>query len=634
MISLLAILYLVCCIVAAKPLLCLLTGRNTAVESDLLLPWIAGWILCFFVIFFGGFFVTGLLNITLGWHWVDLPHVLPAVTIVALMLFWGSRQTLLPSRTFTVPNLGLIGWITIAAYSLLSLLATQQFPRGFEVAAYHLPSAVNILQTASIQPWDNHYPHTFPLNASLYYAFWLGFLPEKIVSASNFIFAALSGWVVYALTRQIGADSKAAIIAACGLMSVPMLMFGAEELGADLGGIFFLGLALIFGLSVSLPRRWLLAGLSMGLAFGFKSLHLLPIAFLGGWILFVDRRTTHDSERHYYRLQNITLFSLGIVATAGIWMLRNWLDFDNPFYPVNLPLIGKLAGWAIDPEVDFSARHLTQFEWVTDPAQWLLYPWIEMQQFGQHFKHSAGLGAFFATALPVSLLAACTAVLHHGFYRCQHLLLLVGGALFIITVWWLLDDRQPRYMLGAVLLLAPLSGWLLNAQPLPYRCWLKLLFSLCIIIMLGIISSWETIKYGDRILYSRQVTRAAFYEYPPLVDELPTGSTILNLGSRTWHYPLFGKTLQNRVISTPKARHIFNLPPNLGSIHEEITLDTALLQREKVDYVFSDGADIRADDCIQLHEIHRQTFNPLNHVPLDKPRTLYQVHYCTKPLLK
>lgn len=630
MTTVLAIIYLASCIAMAKPLLRLLTGRNTPAGPDLPLPWLAGWILCSFVAFFGGFFVTGLIDITLGRHLVDLPHALPLVATAALVLFWRNRQASSGNGKFAPPDMGPIGWLTLAAYALLLLLATQQFPRGFEVAAYHLASAANILQTASIQPWDNHYPHTFPLNASLYFAFWLGFLPEKLAAASNFAFVALGGWTAYVLARQLGAESRAATVAACGLLSVPMLTFGAGELNADPGGIFFLGLALVFALAEELPRRWLLAGLSMGLAFGFKSLHLLPLAFLGGWALLTARCGTDVGTQRSARLQGVLLFAMGAAATGGIWLLRNWLDFGNPFYPVNLPLIGQLAGWAVDPEVDFSARHQTQFEWVTHPAQWPLYPWLEMQQFGQHFKFDAGFGAFVAAALPLSLLAALAASMRHGFSRCRRALLLAGCALFIIAAWWLLDDRQPRYMLGAILLLAPLSGWLLSVQAQPYRRRLEWLFGACIVVMLGIATSRETIHYGDRILLSKQITRAAFYEYPPVLDNLPAGSTILNLGSRTWHYPLFGSRLHNRVISTPKARAMFGLPPSLGPIRE-VSLSAAPLQREQVDYVFNDGAIIHGDDCIRLQEVYRQAFNPLNHVPLARPRVLYRVQYCNKP---
>lgn len=626
----LSILYLASCMAMAKPLLRLLVGSDAADRPESALPWLAGWILCGFVAFFGGFFVTGLIDIVFGRHLVDLPHALPIVALATLALSWRYKSELSGSGKMPPPDLGPIGWTTLAAYLLLLLLTAQQFPRGFEVTAYHLASAANLLQTASIQPWDSHYPHTFPLNASLYFAFWLGLLPEKLAAASNFVFVALCGWAVYVLARQLGATGRAATIAACGLLSVPMLTFGAGELNADLGGIFFLGLALVFALAEGLPRRWLLAGLSMGLAFGFKSLHLLPLAFLGGWALLTAQFGAKPETRHSARLQGVLLFAIGAAATGGIWMLRNWLDFGNPFYPVNLPLIGKLAGWAVDPEVDFTARHQTQFEWVTDPAQWPLYPWFEWQQFGQHFKFDAGFGAFVAAALPLSLLATFTAAVRNGFVRCRLLLLPAACALFIIGAWWVLDDRQPRYMLGALLLLAPLSGWLLSAQPQPYRHRLEWLFGACIVIMLGIATTREVVKYGDRILWSKQTTRVAFYEYPPALDKLPAGTTILNLGARTWHYPLFGRQLQNRVISTPKARAMFGLPPNLGPIRE-VTLTTAPLLREKVDYVFSDGAIIHGDSCVRLQETYRQAFNPLNHVPLAKPRILYRVQYCSKP---
>ena len=52
-------------------------------------------------------------------------------------------------------------------FVLLAALLVIGVPRGHEVKAYHLPSAVNFFRDASLRIWDKTLLHAFPANASL-----------------------------------------------------------------------------------------------------------------------------------------------------------------------------------------------------------------------------------------------------------------------------------------------------------------------------------------------------------------------------------------------------------------------------------------------------------------------------------
>jgi len=615
--------YLLCCAWMADPLYRLIAGGDAGAVGRL------GQVLCGFVCFFGGFFVLGAVEVLHGPAWLDVEHALVPMAAVALLLGAARLQRL---TAITAPAAfgairaagrpGRVAWLVVLGFAIMLATTLAQYPRGYEALAYHLPIAVHMMQNHSIQPWDPVFPHTFPANASLLYAFWLRFLPERIVAAENFVFVAIAACALRRLTLQLGADRRAADIVACGFVTVPMIAFAAGELYSDLGGLAFLAVAAVFALEARRPRHWLLCGLSMGLAFGFKSLHLIPIgffalcAFASGW----------RGGRLSAAVNALGAFALGVLLMAGVWLLRNYMDYGNPLYPVSPPLIGRLLGWPSEPETDLMGRNWTQFEWVSDPALWPLYPWFEWQKFGQNFKFSAGLGAFFAAAVPVSLVVALVACLRQGWRSSRRLLLLSATVLVIVAAWWAMGDRQPRYLLGAVLLAMPLAGWLLAGQAPARRRAFEWLFGTCIVVMLAVAVSAEMLKFGDRIILSKQTTRTAFYEYPDVIDRLPPGSTILNLGERPWHYALLGAGLQNRVISTPMARKLFGLPPGLGGI-ESVALRAEPLRRLHVDYVFSDGAVVTNGACM-LQEVYRQSVNPLNGVPLPKPRVLYRVRDC------
>jgi hypothetical protein len=138
--------------------------------------------------------------------------------------------------------------------------------------------------------------------------------------------------------------------------------------------------------------------------------------------------------------------------------------------------------------------------------------------------------------------------------------------------------------------------------------------------------SRQVLQFGDRIVLSGQSTRAAFYEYPAALDALPAGSVVLNLADRSWHYPLAGSSLSNRVVSMPEARRLLGLPPSLTA-PRAVELKAAPLRAAGVTHVFVAGAVLSHDACVALDPVARMERNPVNGVPLGAPRTLYALRY-------
>jgi hypothetical protein len=515
---------------------------------------------------------------------------------------------------------GLVYWLTAATFALVALMLACGHPQGYEVMAYHLPLSVHLLQTHSLQSWDGNFPHTFPANASLLWAVLLDGLPERLVSAANLFLLVPLLMATYALCRRADADRRASVYACCGLAGVPMIAFSSAELGADVGGIAFVALAMCFVLgplraSVAMP----LAGLCAGLAFGFKSLHLLGAVAIG---LIVCWRGPDWRAA----LRNAAWFAGVALLSGGFWLLRNEFAFGNPLHPVGVPLVGGWIGWR--PAADFNAalRATTQLEWVDSTWQWLVYPWTEPQRYGQNFKHSAGLGAFIAATLPATAVALGSAFLRDGWRRHVIRLALLFAVVFIVAAWGLLGDRQPRYLLAALPLAMPLVAWAITQAGGRWRRVFDIGLGLCIVTMLGVFLSRQALQFGDRILLSHQTSRALFYEYPQGIDTLPPGTKILNLADRSWHYPLAGSALANRVASMPEARRLLGLLPDLTS-PRTVRLQAGPLRTAGITHVFVAGAALSHDACVQLEEAARLDRNPANGVPLGSPRVLYALRY-------
>lgn len=628
--ALVGMAYLLCCgFIALRLLRAVAGGRDLAPGLKMQ---VGTALAC--ILFYSPFFVLGFVSLATGRGVVTTGH---ALAIAAPLAFAVALRFPAPGRAGLQGLAGAAGMLAssrVAAGTALVFLAAAVLsmfghPQGFEVSAYHLPGAVEILRTGSLKAWDGNFPHTFPANASLYAAFLFGMLPEKMVSAANMVFLFPLVLATYTLGRLAGADRNASLLAACGLLSVPMIAFSSVELGADIGGIAFIVLAMSFVLSTGIDRgvALALAGACAGLALGFKSVHLISIGFLGLVVLATRPETGRAGARGWQgRLAGACTFAGAAALTSSFWLVRNGLAFDNPFYPVNLPLVGDLLGWARAGDVDFSQRHATQFEWVRSSLEWLAYPWIEWHVLGQNFKHSAGLGAFFAATVPVSLAVVAGSVLAaRGRANRVHAILLLS-VVFVVGTWWLLDDRQPRYVLAAIAYCMPLVAWVVSRTPAHWRRALDVVLGVAIGLMLCAFLFKELVLFGDKIVLSGHTTRARYYEYPQAVDQLPAGARILNLAGRAWHFPLAGAGLGNEVISMPEGRRLLGLPPSLRA-PDAVRLDAAVLRGQRISHIFVAGARLSFDRCLVLEEQGRLDKNPVNGIALKSPRVVYLVRY-------
>lgn len=549
-----------------------------------------------------------------------------ALLLLAVALAVRLRAARRPSgKLSALPRqpLGLLPFLTALTFVLVGGMLVCGYPQGYEVMAYHLPLAVSLRQTHGLQAWDGSFPHTFPANASVLFALLLEVLPEKLVSAANLLLLAPLAAAVYALCRLAAADRRASLYACCGMLGVPMIAFSSAELGADIGGIACVALAMFFALA-TLPATTALplAGLCAGLAFGFKSLHLVSAGCIGLIVCtqgYLDGKWTGA-------LRNATLFGAAALLAGGFWLLRNGLAYGNPLHPVGLPMFGAWLGWLPAADFDAALRRATQREWVDSSWQWLVYPWTESQRYGQNFKHSSGVGAFVAAAIPGTAVALGAAIARDGLRRHRIRAWLLFAVLFVAAVWWGLGDRQPRYLLAALPLALPLLAWAVTQAPGRWRRAFDAVLALCIVAMLAVFLSRQLLQFGDHIVLSRQTARAQFYEYPPQIDVLPRGTAILNLADRSWHYPLAGAALTNRVVSMPAGRRLLGLPPSLTA-PATVALRGETLRAAGVTHVFVAGAALSVDACLRLDELDRVDRNPVNGVPLAHPRILYLVRY-------
>ena len=143
--------------------------------------------------------------------------------------------------------------------------------------------------------------------------------------------------------------------------------------------------------------------------------------------------------------------------------------------------------------------------------------------------------------------------------------------------------------------------------------------------------SLRLIDFGTRFIYGKQFTRSAFYGYPEMLDRLPSGSTVVNLGHRTYNYSLFGGMHQNRVINYLEA--LSALQASLGEHNPDeapqvVPLSHLVLRQIGATHLVTEGyPKLIPDECVELQKIDSLDKDTLGN-PLSNPISLYAIKFC------
>jgi hypothetical protein len=581
------------------------------------------WFVVFFSSFLGVFLFLGLVGLLTGEPLLRRDLALAATVLMAVVAWraipsrgkaqgtpgraespFGATQEL-PSIS---PGSRRLVVAVMATFFVVAGALCFGFPRGYEPRSYHLPIAIQFFRTHSIQVWDREYMETLPANASLYYGDLFALLPERVVSATDLVFLAPLFLAIYLLGRSTGADPSASLAAACGVTSIPLVAFSALETGADVAGIAFLGAAAYFALAGDVTRRSdvALGGLAAGLAFGFKTVHLVAIAFLAAAIFLRRWKASPVPRGRRDAPLAAGLFLALVLAMASPWLVRNQRDFHNPLYPVYVGGVSNLLGWPGAPDVDYVQRRAIQFEWVRSPAEWLVYPWVEWHVHGENFKHSSGVGPFVGGVVVPALVLGAAFVLCGKGRNAGSLGWILAGTGAVLLAWWVLGDHQPRYAMGSLVFAVPAAAWMISESDGRARRALFGIVALTIVFMLGVLLSREAVDFGARFVRRRDWRRPDYYRYPAVVDRLPPDATIVNLVSRPDNFPLFGSGHSNRVVNARRAFRALGLDPAGTDAPRSVHLSAAVLKDLGADYVYvSPATALRLDADVRLEEVGR-----------------------------
>jgi hypothetical protein len=154
--------------------------------------------------------------------------------------------------------------------------------------------------------------------------------------------------IAFHLSRQVGVSRPVALCAALLVLSAESLLSAAPMVKNDVANAFFQSLALLSIASYAArhePRNLALGGFFLGTAIGVKysslefALCIVPLTV--GLVLTGPGRLSQ-------RLRSVAIFGVVTLAAALPWYARNYVLFDNPFFPFLNEILGAHNGFTAE----------------------------------------------------------------------------------------------------------------------------------------------------------------------------------------------------------------------------------------------------------------------------------------------
>ncbi len=484
--------------------------------------------------------------------------------------------------------------VVFGAYCVFLADAVFRPPTGWDGLHYHLPMTVRWLQTRNAGLNHGEITQNFPGNGMVFAFVLLGAGLERVVSIAMVPQAFLTAVVVYAIAGRLGMRQVGRTIAACMALSLPMVMFQAFSTYVDLfaTNAWLCALLAIMWSSeieraVSRRRLMFIGGLACGIALGSK-LTFIPATFMLLVIvailpLMFRRPEMCSRSGPGATVQSLAIFVTAIALCSSFWYVRNAVLTGNPVYPmaVNVGNVALFDG--VDASVYFPERPI-----LTQIRRWWAYPWHEHRSVGYHYGVGDGLGATFATFVPLGVLACVTLPAfwnaRRGSRRWRLVVLALAGTgpLLFAT----LCHQTFRFILPMILLSTILAAWFVERVAYRYPRWLGVALTTSLSVT-GIVATLMPAKNMLGRFKDSVQDRSTFYEIPSMVDTLPTGSIILNLDAHTKNYALSGILRTNQVVgpSAWEQKLASQSDPSRESRHLDAVADFA------PDYIFVSGLE-------------------------------------------
>jgi hypothetical protein len=279
------------------------------------------------------------------------------------------------SSVFAVAAIGGVALVILA----IVLRDAQSAPWHVDLISFHLPDVARWIQSKSLWHINDFIPDRSPGNYPetgdvFSLSVILPWRDDFLIRLVNMPLLAVTGLSCYALGRELRAPAATAAIAAAGVVALPVVSWVAFASLADTAMLATFGPGVYFLVRAArTPGRadLVFAGIALGLSLGTRWYAVYAVAaVLGVWALawLVARRPVREVAAGFGLLSGLVLLF------GGFWLLRNWVESSNPFYPVKVAPFG-ITIFDAPPDLYRAKDGFSLAHYATDFHVWSKYLW-------------------------------------------------------------------------------------------------------------------------------------------------------------------------------------------------------------------------------------------------------------------
>ena len=437
-----------------------------------------------------------------------------------------------------------------ACYIIYNLFS---YPSSWDGNAYHLPLAVKFLQSDSLSKVPPIWHFSMPSNADALFSYFSTFRIPKLLNFSQiFLLFGLIIWSLDFNRKYLKLNKSASLMATIILLSMPAIFQGVFSHYVDFFGAVFLYFSITNALLLLTDngelhiKYFFLSGLFYGISVGTKLTFIVFSPVVGLILLYAIYLQRKDLCLKNF-LKALFAFIFGFILLSCFWYVRNYCLFNNPLYPLNVPLF-NFEGVPIESIVN----NEYEFRFIqNNPLEWILYPFTEKHPTG---RYVFSFGPLFAiVVIPCYLISLAHSIINIKSVESKNLLLLYIISVSCIILWFSFLSRQPRFIMIAPIIMVSTVGYtfehIITNKKRTFK-YIILLFSGLTFILF----SFEFISEASfyiRYKYS-PFNWDANYEIP-VDSKIIREKGIINLNDEPKNLALYGPKFKNVVITTQEV---------------------------------------------------------------------------------
>lgn len=429
-------------------------------------------------------------------------------------------------------------------------------PTDWDGLAQNLPMAAFHIQEGDIWPIETPYRgiRAYPQGGSLLLAYVMLLAGNDLLTdLVQLPFWLLGTFAIVALARELGASRSASIWGALLFAAAPVTILQARAAYFDLevAALSLALLAVVLDRKLNAVWRSLIVGAGMGILIGLKYagvIHALIILAILAGVMICDK----VSMKTILALIGGAL--IACLAVGGWWYLFNFVYHQNPFWPMQVQVGGRLllpGVWTTD---EFYQGALPASLAEMSVLSRLITIWREPTSHYTADVRLGGLGPLWFALGGPGLLVFAAQTIRRPTIRRWSVLVYVVGTFFLTPANW-----HTRYVLASVGAVGACVAVMLDAfDGISRRALSATVVGLASLVLLMVPAHGEA-SVADvmrNALLPPTLRRTVLMDGVPAMDEalrwaelnIPAGSTVAYGWGGVILYPLFGPELRNRLV--------------------------------------------------------------------------------------